>query len=231
MDSFTHAQNIIQSLTLETLDENINLLKEAYSKIFQDHAKSNASKTLTKMIHSLLSYIESKKEKSHHNAIPSLISLSAQLKKVTLNTTIEQNEINQIVKSEIRKYKALKQEITSRPILEKNDIDDLSSVILAMDWEITDSTINNFDRVVKALSIKVGNHKIFKSYLTIIHNTGRYIGAQKAQAHTDSISFLKTIFERFEYIALSNDLSLLNKKENLDEDIKRFQQFKQKISA
>ena len=113
----------------------------------------------------------------------------------------------------------------------EDDIEQLKTAILSIDWEISDDTIEHFKTVLSRQLENFKSYKIHHAFLRIIYNLGNYVAVNKAKAHTDSISFLRHVFEDFEKIVRSPDLSLAQKREILEQDLQQFQSFKQKIAT
>ena len=182
------------------------------------------------MMYSLSKYLGAKKTKAHADSIPALNSIAEQLETVITEPDLEKDTIEEILSSELLKYRSLKNKIASRPSITDEDINGLKAVILSIDWEISDATLQSFETVTATLLQQLKNYKIHYTYLKIIPSTGRHIGRQKANAPTDSLSFLRSVFENFERIVQTADMSFKEKKQILETDINRFYDYKQKIA-
>jgi len=212
------------------IDADINAFEKQVSQLLHVYENNPAITSFLKMMRSLGTYLNSRKNTAHPDSILVLNSISEQLDTIIRNPECGDEEINRILSCEINKYKTLKNKIISNPSINDTDITNLKAVILAIDWEISDITLQNFEEVVNNLLSKLKNYKIHHTFLKIIHSTGRYIGKQKANAHKDAISFLRSIFENFEIIIQTPDMSYTDKKQVLEIEITRFHEFKQKIS-
>lgn len=229
MNFLTELKLSIESINKNITDDNIAALQNEISKIGKQY-KDNHVTSILKMMQSLGKYLGSKKDNINADSIPVLNSIAEKLDKIISEPGLEKEELNGILKEELKKYKALKNKIASRPEIKDSDINDLKSVILAIDWEISETTLQNFEKVVTNQLLKFKNYKIHYTFLKLIHSTGRYIGTQKVNAHTDAISFLHSVFKNFEQIAQSSDMAFSDKKALLENDIKRFHEFKLKIA-
>ncbi|MCD4677146.1 MAG: hypothetical protein K8S18_14300 [Desulfobacula sp.] len=230
MNSLTELKNIIQSINENITDNDIDAFQNELSQIGQQYEKNIIITSFLKMMQSLGKYLGSKKSNAHIDSIPVLNSIAHKLDKIIYNPDLEKNETDRILSKEIQKYKSLKNKIASKPEINDNDINDLKAVLLTIDWEISETTVQNFEKVVTNLLLKLKNYKIHHTFLKIIHSTGRYIGNQKANAHTDSISFLRSVFEDFEQIVQNPDMPFKDKKQALETHVNRFHEFKRKIS-
>jgi hypothetical protein len=230
LNSLTELKNIIQSFNEAVTDNGMNTFQKQLSKLERQYEKKTAMTSLLKMMHSLGKYLDSKKNNAHPDSIPVLNSIASQLDKLINTPDLKKSETNRILSREIQKYNCLKNKIASNPAINDSDINDLKAVILAIDWEISDTTLQNFEKVVTNLLSTLKSYKIHHTFLKIIYSTGRYIGSQKANAHTDSISFLRSVFENFEQIVQTPKMAFKEKKQLLAADINRFHEFKHKIS-
>ncbi len=184
------------------------------------------------MMGSLIKYLDSKKAGAHPEAIPVLLSMTARFEKVVTDFDPERDKdiINTLVSEEIRKYKALQNKIAVKPVVGDMDLDRLKAVILAIDWEISDGTLQHFGSVVREFLSACHQDKISHHFLKIIQALGNYIGSRKADAHPDAISFLRTVFDAFEKTIQTPALSDQNKKEILENQIHQFNELKARLS-
>ncbi|NOX33813.1 MAG: hypothetical protein GXP56_08745 [Deltaproteobacteria bacterium] len=231
MNSLTELKKIIQSMNENITDDGIYAFQNELLKLLQYYENNKAVASFLKMMQSLGKYLGSKKSNAHKDSIPVLNSIFKNLEKFIDDPELEQSKVNMALSCEIQKYKSLKNKIASKPVINKTDLDKLKAVILAIDWEISNTTLQNFEEVVTRLLLKLKNYKIHHAFLKIIHSTGRYIGIQKANAHTDSISFLRLVFENYEHMINSPDMNFKEKKQVLEKNINRFHEFKLKISS
>lgn len=110
-------------------------------------------------------------------------------------------------------------------------LNNLSAIILSMDWEISDDTMENFLAEVSSLSARYKEDKILSTYLKIHDSLGRYINNKKAEANPESIQFLHTVYTSFEKTVNSVKMEEREKKKLIKEQINRFSQLKAKISG
>jgi hypothetical protein len=230
LNSLTELKKIIQSLNENITDEDIGAFQKQVSQLELQYETTPIVPSFLKMTQSLGKYLGSKKNNAHTDSIPVLNSIIEQLDKIITNPDLEKDETNRILSKELQKYKSLQNKIASGPAVTDNDLNDLKEVILAIDWEISETNLKNFEKIVTHLLSKLKNYKIQHTFLKIIHTTGRYIGIQKANAPADSISFLRSVFENFEKIVHTPGMALKDKKHLLETDIQRFHEFKHKFS-
>lgn len=110
-------------------------------------------------------------------------------------------------------------------------LNNLSAIILSMDWEITDDTMDNFLAEISSLKDQYADDKIFSTYLKLHESVGLYINKKKANAHPESIQFLHSVYTAFEKSINSAKIDEKEKKKILKEQIKKFSILKSKISG
>jgi pilus assembly protein FimV len=107
----------------------------------------------------------------------------------------------------------------------------LKSLILSIDWEITDDVLLQFSEELHDLKDIWAGEKINLVYLQALEKICRYIYQKKADAHPHAIKLLLNLYHNLERIVSSDDLSDEAKKEILLDDIKRFENLKRAISS
>jgi pilus assembly protein FimV len=107
----------------------------------------------------------------------------------------------------------------------------LKSLILSIDWEITDDVLLQFSEELHDLKDIWAGEKINLVYLQALEKICRYIYQKKADAHPHAIKLLLNLYHNLERIVSSDDLSDEAKKEILLDDIKRFENLKRAIST
>lgn len=110
-------------------------------------------------------------------------------------------------------------------------LNNLSAIILSMDWEITDDTMNNFLAEIVSLKDKYADNKIVTTFLKLQESVGHYINNKKAEAHPESIQFLHSVYTAFEKTVNSARMEDKEKKKLLKEQINKFSLLKAKISG
>ncbi len=230
MNSLNTLNKIIESINTNITGDNITELQNELAKLSAIYKTDQAATYLLKMLKALAKYLDSKKERVHGDTISVLISIASDFEKLVHNPELTKNQINEILLKNNLEYKTLKNKISSIPVINDNEINDLKAVILAIDWEISETTLENFQDVITTLLSRLKYYTIHYAFLKIIHSIVRYIGTHKADAHIDSISFLHSVFKDFEQIVQHPGMSHEEKKLILETEIKEFQAFKNKIS-
>lgn len=112
---------------------------------------------------------------------------------------------------------------------EESPISRLKSLILSIDWEITDEILMQFNEELVDLRDIWAGDKINLVYVQALEKISKYIYQKKADSHPSAIKLLLTLYHNLEKIVSSADLSEEEKKEILLEDVKRFENLKRHI--
>ncbi len=230
MNCLTELKQITDSLNTRITDHDLAALNRILPVIGAQYGNIAGIPTILKMLNSLAAYLNSRKAGAHSDAVYVLACLGTCLERLADDPDTDRATAEKLVSDQIRTYNVLKNKIASRPDLTPDDIQDFKAAILAIDWEISSGNLHNFETTATKLLSQLKEYKIHCYFLKIMYYTGRHIASEKADAHTDSIPFLRSVFENFEYLVQNPDLSFTRKKELLLSDIKRFNEFKTRIS-
>jgi pilus assembly protein FimV len=106
----------------------------------------------------------------------------------------------------------------------------LKTIILSIDWEITDDILNQLNNELQDLKDVWAGDKINLIYIQAMEKIGRYIYNEKANSHPNAIKLLLTFYYDLEKIVSSATMSEEKKKQLLLQDVKKFDQFKIQIA-
>lgn len=106
---------------------------------------------------------------------------------------------------------------------------DLSATILSLDWEITDTTLNRLLSEISRLKTVYQNDKLPFMFLQLLGSIGKYISVKKVKAHPDSVKMLHSVYAGFEQVLLNAEISDLDKKKILSNQVRQFKSLKQRI--
>lgn len=113
--------------------------------------------------------------------------------------------------------------------LENSPIKDLKSVILSLEWEITDQVMQKLGEEIRKLEKLSKKDKIVVAFLQLLGSLGKYIRKKRAEAHPDSIRLLHSVYENLELAMLSKDLSDSEKKKMLVAQVNNYKTLKEEI--
>ncbi len=109
-------------------------------------------------------------------------------------------------------------------------ISDLKSVVLALEWEITDQVMQKLGEEISKLEESCKDDKIAVAFLQLLGSLGKYIQKKRAEAHPESINLLHSVYENLEAAMLSEDMSDAVKKKMLVTQVNKYKQLKEQIS-
>ncbi|MGE0087524.1 MAG: hypothetical protein AB7S75_24205 [Desulfococcaceae bacterium] len=113
--------------------------------------------------------------------------------------------------------------------VENSMIKDLKSVILSLEWEITDQVMQKLGEEIRKLEGKCKDDKIVVAFLQLLGSLGKYIRKKRADAHPDSIRLLNSVYENLETVMLSDDLSEAEKRKMLVTQVGKYKKLKDEI--
>ncbi|MFH2090914.1 MAG: hypothetical protein ABIJ31_00935 [Pseudomonadota bacterium] len=220
-------------LSLEK-DANVLLFDQYFktlSQIEQTHPAHPALISIIKMMRSLGSYLQTNTENPHPDTFKVLTTIAERAQKLTHIKDLNKQQVTLFFQESHTDFKSLKDKIANCPVFSDAQMNELRSAFLAIDWEITDATLNNLEQVTNTFLSRLKSKSVLATYLKMMQSTVRYIKTQKAKVHTQTISLLKALVSSFEQIVQSPGMDQNKKKQLLNSDIHRFKAFKQTISA
>ncbi len=115
--------------------------------------------------------------------------------------------------------------------LEDSPLRDLKATVLSIDWEITDDTMASLLKEIGRLKEAYKNDQILVLFLKLLESVGKYIKMSKAGAHPDAIKLFNWVYNAFEKVAVSEDMTDAERKEILFGEIDRFKKVKEQIAV
>ena len=225
MNSTMELQPLIDALKSKVQKNDVEIFQKKLFNIQKQFQDTAPVVSIIKMLQSIGKYLVSHQEHAHKDAVLVLDLIFTQLTKVIQAPDIKKKEMDEILSDCAQHFNGLKKTIAAGPKVSNKEMQDLKSVIFAIDWEISDATLKGLSVVVTRLMVKFKSHKIHYTFLKIINNVGQYIASKKADAHVDSIPFLCAVFEHFEKVVQTPEMPLNEKKELLKRDLITFQKF------
>ncbi len=114
---------------------------------------------------------------------------------------------------------------------EDSPLKDLKSIVLSIEWEITDKIMAKFLDQAARLSKTYQNEKIVLMFLQLLGSVGRYIKAKKDSADPDVVRLLNSAYAGLEKVVLKKDLSEAEKKKILAAEVNKFKEIKERLSG
>jgi len=105
----------------------------------------------------------------------------------------------------------------------------LESVVLSIDWEISDETMGELIAEAERLKGIYGHDKTLVILFQLLGSVGKYLKSNKGGAHPDSISLLNSIYATLEKVILSKGMTDAERKRELFVQVNKFKQLKEEI--
>lgn len=106
----------------------------------------------------------------------------------------------------------------------------LKSIILSIEWEITNTILRQFNDELQDLKGVWAGDKVNLVYIQALEKIGKYIYKEKASAHPNAIKLLLTFYTNLEKINSDDDIPVSEQKKILRQDIERFEKLKKQIA-
>lgn len=119
------------------------------------------------------------------------------------------------------------------PSSEMNDIslEKLKSVVLSIDWEITEDCLNDLMVETDNLLPQFESDRFSHSLLRMLKAVGAYIRKRKAQAHPDAIKRIMSVFSSIEKMTETPQMEETKKKEIVAKEIIEFKKLKEQVQG
>lgn len=108
---------------------------------------------------------------------------------------------------------------------------ELKSVILSIEWEISDEVMHRLLEEVTRLKNSYNGDRIMAPFFKMLDSLGRYIKKYKAKANPEAIKVLNSVYAALEKILSSDGLTEIEKETILLEEVQRFKDLKREIQG
>lgn len=106
---------------------------------------------------------------------------------------------------------------------------ELKTIVLSLDWEITDEIMTNFVEQVAALKDRLKDDKIILVFLQLLGSLGEYIRINKGKSHPGAFKILTSLFNELDKVAQSKDLTESDKKKILSAELTKYKTLKEQL--
>jgi phosphoenolpyruvate-protein kinase (PTS system EI component) len=110
-------------------------------------------------------------------------------------------------------------------------LEKLKSVVLSIDWEITEACLTDLISETDALLPRFQQDRIPHALLRMLRAVGRYVRRHKAQAHPDAIRQIMSVFTGLEKIISDPQITEAIKKDIVAKEIAAFKKVKQQVET
>jgi hypothetical protein len=111
-----------------------------------------------------------------------------------------------------------------------NRLRELKSLVLSLDWEITDEVMGRFFREIQRLENEYGDQKILLSFLRLLDSIGKYIKTHKGKAHPHAGKLLNSAYMSLEKVIRSQHLTPLERNRMLARELRRYRRLREQIA-
>ena len=106
----------------------------------------------------------------------------------------------------------------------------LKALILSLDWEISDDTLNKLTDEVETLKTVFKNDKVLLLFFQLLDSVGRYLKANKEKSHPDAVRLLNSIYVKLDKVYQAGDMPQEGRKRILLLEIRKFKALKARIA-
>lgn len=251
----TRLKSIILSLDWEINDEILQELADELVNLETMWQGDKVAEVYLQGLAKIGNYIRTKGAYAHPNSIKLLLTFFYNFEKIISSPNITGDQITQLLKGDVRKFKILQYQITKSeqsveeyrealtpPIMEREQsvaspADDtpstqlLKAAILGLDWEVTDESLRQFNANLAACHQQMTDNKPALVLLQGLQALGDYISDERANSHPDAFTLLHSFNEALEYVAAESTLDQNEIQELLVDRINRLNNLKMVIAS
>lgn len=107
----------------------------------------------------------------------------------------------------------------------------LKSIVLSIDWEITDTCLTELIGETNDLLPQYKADRLMQTLLRMLNSLGRYIQKRKASAHPDAIKRIMSVYQSLEKLSDPEDTDIKSKERTLAKEIVAFKKLKQHVEG
>lgn len=105
----------------------------------------------------------------------------------------------------------------------------LKAVLLSVEWEITDDSLESLIDELKTLDDFYKDDKLILAFLRLLNSIARYIKARKGKSHPGATSLLTSVYNGLEKVALSERMNRKERERILLQEVEKFKRLKEDI--
>lgn len=106
---------------------------------------------------------------------------------------------------------------------------ELKAILLSVEWEITDSSMESLLKELKSLEEFYQEDKLILVFIRLLNAIGKYIKVRKSKAHPNATSVLTSVYNGLETVALSEGMSRKEKERILLQEVEKFKVLKEEV--
>ncbi len=112
---------------------------------------------------------------------------------------------------------------------EESSIAKLKSIVLSLDWEITDESLTDFINELQSLKESYSDDKVNLVYIQALEKLGKYILKEKSGANYNAIKLMQSFFHTLEKNVSSDSVPEDEKINTLKADVRKFDKFRKQV--
>jgi hypothetical protein len=113
----------------------------------------------------------------------------------------------------------------------KDALDELKSLVMSIEWEITDEIMERFLSQIDSLKTRFEEDRILVMFLQLLGSLGLYIKTNKGKAHPNAFKLLNSVYSSFEDATSPGKLSPSEMKKLLYVELNKYKELKEQIDS
>jgi pilus assembly protein FimV len=111
-------------------------------------------------------------------------------------------------------------------------LEKLKSIVLSIDWEITDACLTDLLTETDSLMPRFKADRLTQTLLRMLNSLGRYIQKKKASAHPDAIKRIMSVYRSLEKVCDPHqETDIKSKEQAIAREIVAFKKLKQQVDS
>ena len=115
--------------------------------------------------------------------------------------------------------------------LEESPLKELKSIVLSIDWEISDEIMSRFLDQVNGLMRVYQGDRIILMFLNLLNSVGKYIKAKKENSDADVVKLLNSSYASLEKVVLTKEITEDEKKKLIIAEVNKFKKIREKLGG
>mgnify|MGYP001608952009 CR=1 FL=1 len=108
-------------------------------------------------------------------------------------------------------------------------LDELKSLVMSIEWEITDDLMERFVAQVETLKSRYKDDRLLVMFLQLLGSLGLYVKSNKGKAHPSAFGLLNSVYASFAKAAMPGKISSSEKKKLLYVELNKYKELKEQI--
>ncbi|MCL2457565.1 MAG: hypothetical protein FWF31_01685, partial [Desulfobulbus sp.] len=228
-------KSTILSLDWEINDEILQELEDELGNLKSMWQEDKVAEVYLQGLSKIGSYIRTKGAYAHLNSIKLLLTFFYNFEKIISSTQITGEEITQLLKGDVRKFKILQYQINqsemtaeeeshvaagldqasisaapSGTITVQDACKQLKAAILSLDWEVTNESLRQFNERINAFHTLITNNNNKPAFILTqgLQALGDYIAEERADSHPESFILLHSFNDALNEFVKTGDEQL-----------------------